>query len=190
MTATLVQKHPTKGSREFQIIDNELQYTIQTELETYSLSVLLDILEADPVISGSMLAFVSKGNKEPLVELFLDLPNKEAFDEFVENIRQKIIKVQQEIKENDFGRFRVTDEGLNVNLARLNESIELLQKNVDPKEIDLLLSALIELKTKPSDIQCQKKVAERFNELGFAQGQVVFHAPYLNVLFFGNSYIA
>jgi len=183
MTPKLVQKHPLKGTREFQLIDNEIQYTIQSPLKTTSLSVLLDILEPDPVISGSMLTFISKVNKEPLVELFLDKPDKEAFDEFVEKTRQKIM-------ENDLGRFRVTNEGVNVNLAMLNESIEMLQKNVDTSEIELLLSALIELKTKPSDIQYQRKVAETFNELGFAQSQVIFHAPYLNVLFFGNSHVA
>ena len=182
MTSILVQKHPIKGTREFQLVDDEIQYTIQSPFKTSSLSVLLDILEADPVISDSTLSFVSKVNKEPLVELLLDKPDKEAFDQFVTKIRLKIT-------ENDLGRFRAGDEGVDVNLLRLNESIELLQKNVDPTEIKLLLSALIELATKPSDIECQSSVADAFNELGFAQSQVVFHAPYLNFLFCGNRYI-
>ena len=178
----LVQKHPIKGSREFQLIDNEIQYTIQSPFKTSSLSVLLDILEAKPVISGSMLSFISKVNKEPLVEFFLNKPNKETFDQFVKDMQLKIT-------ENDLGRFRTGDEGVNVNLLRLNESIELLQKNVNPSEIKGLLSALIELATNPTEIQCQSRVAEEFNELGFAQSQVVFHAPYLNFLFCGNRYI-
>ena len=179
MASILVQKHPIKGTREFQLVGDEIQYTIQSPFKTNSLSVLFDILESDPVISGSTLSFISKVNKEPLVELLLDKPDKETFDQFVESIRQKIIK-------NDLGRFRVTDEGVDVSLLRLTESIELLQKNVDPTEITLLLSTLDELKNKPSDIQCQSNVAEAFNELGFAQSQVVFHAPYLNFLFCGN----
>ena len=179
----LVQKHPIKGTREFQLVDDEIQYTIQSPFKTNSLSVLFDVLEAEPIISGSTLSFISRVNKEPLVEFLLDKPNKATFDQFIQKVRLNII-------ENDFGRFRVRDNGVDVDTERLNESIEMLQKNVDPTEIKLLLSALVELKTKPSDIECQSNVAEAFNELGFAQSQVVFHAPYLNVLFFGNKYIA
>ena len=183
MTSKLAQKHPIKGTREFQLVGDEIQYTIQSPFKTDSLSVLFEVLEAEPIISSSTLSFISRVNKEPLVELFLNKPDKETFDRFVEKTRQKII-------ENDFGRFRVTEKGLDIDIVRLNESIEMLQQNVDPTEIKLLLSALLELKTKPSDIKCQNNVAEAFNELGFAQSQVVFHAPYLSFVFFGNKYIA
>ena len=118
-------------------------------------------------------------NKEPLIELFLDQPDKETFDQFVKSLRLKII-------EDDFGRFRVGDKGVDINIVRLNEAIEMLQKNVDPTEIKLLLSALLTLKTQPDDVQYQNNVAEAFNELGFAQSQVIINAPYLNFLFCGN----
>ena len=75
---------------------------------------------------------------------------------------------------------------MDVDIVRLNESIEMLQKYVDPTEIELLLSALIELKTKPDDIKCQNSVVEAFNELGFAQAQVITYAPYINFMFSGN----
>jgi hypothetical protein len=136
-------------------------------------------LDPEPVISGSMLSFISMVNKEPLVELFIDKPNKEVFEQFVENIRLRII-------EKDFGRFRVKDKGVDVDLERLNESIEMLQTHVDPTEIELLLSALVELKTKPDDVKCQNNVAEAFNQLGFAQSQVITYAPYINFMFSGN----
>ena len=179
MTSILVQKHPIKGSREFRLVDDEIQCIIQSPFKTNSLSVLFDILEPEPIISGSTLSFISKVNKEPLVELFLDKPNKEEFDQFVESIRLTIL-------DNSFGRFRVGDKGVDVDITGLNESIEMLQKNVDPTEIKLFLSALVELKTKPNDIKCQKNVAETFNELGFAQAQVITYAPYINFLFCGN----
>jgi archaellum component FlaC len=181
MTSILVQKHPIKGSREFRLTDDEIQYTIKSPFKTDSLSVLFDVLNAEPVISGSTLSFISNVNKEPLVEMFLDKPDKKTFDQFVKSLQQKII-------ENDFGRFRVGDKGIDVDIARLDESIEMLQKNVDPTEIELLLSALIELKTKPDDIKCQNNVAEAFNELGFAQSQVIIHAPYINFMFSGYKY--
>jgi len=179
MTSILVQKHPIKGSREFRLVEDEIQYTIQSPFKTDSLSVLFEVLDPEPIISVSTLSFISKVNKEPLVELFLNNPNKEVFDQFVKNIQMKII-------ENDFGRFRVGDKGVDVDIERLSESIEMLQKNVDPTEIKSFLSALVELKTKPDDVKCQKNVAEAFNELGFAQSQVIIYAPYLNFMFSGN----
>jgi hypothetical protein len=118
-------------------------------------------------------------NKEPLVELLLNKPDKETFNQFVESLQQKII-------ENDFGRFRVGKKGIDVDIARLDESIEMLQTNVDQNEIKLFLSALIELKAKPDDIQCQNNVADTFNDLGFAQSQVIIYAPYINFMFSGN----
>ncbi|MCF6190239.1 MAG: hypothetical protein L3J51_07165 [Cocleimonas sp.] len=179
MTSKLVQKHPIKGSREFRLAEDEIQYTIKSPFKTDSLSVLYDVLNSEPVISGSTLSFISNVNKEPLVEMFLNKPDKKTFDQFVKSLQQKII-------ENDFGRFRVGDKGIDVDIVRLDESIEMLQKSVDPTEIELLLAALIELKTKPSDIKCQNNVAEAFNDLGFAQSQVIIHAPYINFMFSGN----
>ena len=176
MTTILVQKHPIKGSREFQFIDDEIQCTIKSPFKTNTLNVLFGVLEPEPIISGSTLSFISKVNKEPLVELFLNKPNKEEFDLFVESLRQNII-------DDDFGRFRVGEEGVNIDVARLNEAIEMLQKNVDPTEIELLLSALLKLQTRLDDIECQKSVAEEFNKLGFTQSQVLIHAPYLSFLF-------
>ncbi len=179
MTSKLVQKHPIKGSREFLLVDDEIQYTIKSPFKTESLSVLFDILEIKPVISGSTLSFISKVNKEPLVEFFLDKPNKEEFDQFVKDFRQKVI-------ENGFGNFRIRDKSVDVDIVRLNESIEILQANLDPTETEIFLSALVKLQTKPDDVKYQNNVAEAFNELGFAQSQIITYAPYISFLFLGN----
>ncbi len=179
MISILKQKHPIKGSREFRLTDDEIQYTTKSPFKTDSLSVLFDVLDPEPVISGSTLSFISKVNNEPLVELFLNKPDKETFEPFIK-------KIQLKITENDFGRFRVGDKGIDVDVARLDESIEMLQQNVDQSEIELLLSALVELKINPSDIKCQSNVAEAFNDLGFAQSQVILYAPYINFMFSGN----
>ncbi len=181
MTSILVQKHPIKGTREFQLVDDEIQYTFKSPFKTNSLCVLFSVLDPEPIISGSTLSFISKVNNEPLVEMFLDKPDKKTFDQFVKNVQLKII-------ENDFGRFRVGEKGIDVDIARLDESIEMLQKNVDPNEIELLLSALVELQTKPDNIQYQKNVADAFNDLGFAQSQVIIYAPYINFMFSGYKY--
>ena len=180
MTATLLQKHPIKGSREFRLVGDELEYTIKSPLKSESLSVVLSVLDSEPVISGSILAFVSQVNREPLVELFLDRPDKETFDTFVSTLRQRIA-------EEDFGRLRVREKGVAVNPERVGESIEMLKTYVDPVEIASLLSALEQLKAKPDDVQCLVNVADAFNALGFVQGQVITYAPYINFLLSGDN---
>lgn len=180
MTATLLQKHPIKGTREFKLVDDELEYTIKSPLKKESLSVVLSVLDSEPVISGPILAFVSQVNREPLVELFLDKPDKETFDAFVSTLKQRIT-------EEDFGRLRVREKSVAVSPERVSESIEMLQTYVDPVEIDALLSALEELRAKPDDVQCLVNVADAFNALGFVQGQVITYAPYINFLLSGDN---
>lgn len=180
MIATLVQKHPLKGTREFKLIDDELEYTIQSPLKKESLSVVLCVLDPQPVISGSTLAFVSQVNREPLVELFLDKPDKETFDQFVSTLRQRI-------SEEDFSRLRVRGQGVAVDVGGVTESIEMLRTYVAPDDIGDLLAALLALKENPDDAECLVKLADAFNELGFVQGQVITYAPYINYLLSGVS---
>ena len=180
MIATIVQKHPVKGVREFKLVGDELRYTIKSSLKTESLSVVLCVLDPQPVVSGSTLAFVSQVNREPLVELFLDKPDKETFDQFVRTLRQRIT-------EEDFSRLRVRGAGVAVDVDRVTESIEMLQTYVTLNEINKLLSALMKLRDKPDDVECLVNVADAFNELGFVQGQVITYAPYINYLLSGVS---
>jgi hypothetical protein len=176
MTTRLAQKHAIKGSREFELVDDEVRYIIKSPLRTESLSVVLNVLDPEPVGSGSTLSFVSQVNREPLVELFLDNPDRETFNQFVSTLQRRII-------EEDFGR--VLDKGVDVNVDEVTESIDMLLRYVDPHAIKGLLAALNELKEKPNDLQCLERVAGAFNELGFAQGQVLVYAPYINFLLSG-----
>lgn len=178
MTPTLSQKHPLKGSREFTLLDDEIQYTIKSPLKEESLSVVLNVLDPEPVISGSTLSFVSQVNREPLVDFFVDKPDKASFDEFVK-------AMQHRISEEDFSLLRVRDKGADVDVVRLDESLEMLQKFVDPAEIENLLTALLALKANPNDVGCLGDVADSFNALGFVQGQVLTYAPYINYLLSG-----
>ena len=175
MITKLTQKHVLKGSREFEIVGDEVRYEIKSSLKTESLSVVLYILNSEPVISGSMLSFVSTINQEPLVELFLNKPDKETFDRFVSTLSRRII-------EEDFSRLSVSDKCVDVDIEQLSISIEMLQTYLNPGEIGALLDALSELKAKPDDMKCLGKVADAFNDLGFEQGQVLTYAPYINFL--------
>ncbi len=180
MTTTIAQKDPIKGTREFQLVGDEVQYSIDSPIKTESLSVVLNVLDPEPVISGSMFAFVSQVNREPLVELFLDNPDKESFDRFVETMRRRIT-------EEDFSRVRATDKGVTVDVEQVGESIEMLRTYVDPAEIETFLSALEELMTRPDDPKSLSNVADAFNDLGFMQAQVITYAPYINFLLSENS---
>jgi hypothetical protein len=180
MTTRLSQKHAIKGTREFELVDDEVRYVITSPLRTESLSVVLNVLDPEPVVSGSMLAFLSQVNREPLVELFLDNPDKDTFERFVSAMRQRII-------DEDFSRLRVLDKGVAVRVDGVRESIDMLRRYVDPREIEALLAALEQLEQTPDDGQALSRVADAFNALGFAQGQVLVYAPYINFLLSGGS---
>ena len=179
-TIELAQKHPLKGSREFRLDADEVHYVINSPLRNEeALSVPLHVLDAKPETTGSILAFVSQINREPLVELFVNKPDKQTFDQFAQTLKQRIT-------EEDFSRFHVTNAGVTVDSARLDESISMLKQYVDPNEIEPLLAALFALRANPDDVDCQRNVAGAFNELGFVQGQVITYAPYLSYLLTGN----
>jgi hypothetical protein len=178
MTTRLAQKHAIKGSREFELVEDEVRYTIKSPLRTESLSVVLNVLDHEPLRTESTLAFVSQVNREPLVELFLDNPDRETFSQFVSTLQQRII-------EEDFGRLRARERGVDVNVHEVSEAMEMLLRYVDPQEIKGLLAALDALKEKPADPQCLENLAGAFNELRFAQGQVLVYAPYINFLLSG-----
>lgn len=178
-TLELKQEHPTEGSREFKLDAEEVHYTINSPLRDDELSVALHVMDAEPVVTGSTLTFLSQVNREPLLELLLDLPDKQTFDQFITTLKRRIT-------EEDFSRFHVTDAGVNVDVGRLDESIRMLKQYVDPTEIEPLLSAMFALQSNPGDVQCQRNVADAYNDLGFVQGQVITYAPYLNYLLTGN----
>lgn len=178
MNPTLSQKHPIKGSREFTLLEDEVQYTIKSPFKEESLSVVFNVLDSEPVIEGSTLSFVSQVNREPLVDFFLDKPDKESFDTFIKDM-------QSRIADEDFSLLRVRDKGVDVDVERLTESIEMLEKYVDTTEIASLLTAMRALQAQPEDLACLSKVADTFNALGFVQGQVLTYSPYINFLLSG-----
>ena len=63
MNLKLVQKHVIKGTREFELSDDKIDYRITTPLGEEELSVVLSVLDPQPVTRGSMLHFVSQVNR-------------------------------------------------------------------------------------------------------------------------------
>ena len=171
----LKQKHPIKGSREFELKDDEVQYSIQSPFKSESLTVVLSVLDPEPVVSGSTVSFISEVNKEPLVELFLNKPDKESFEQFISTMQSRIVK-------EDFSRFHVRDKMIAIDVGRLDETLSMLRSYVETSEIETLMSALVNLKEEPESLACLNAVVRAFNGLGFVKGQVVAYAPYLSHL--------
>ena len=174
-TIHLKQRHPIKGSREFELNAHEIQYSSQALNSSDSLVVVLSVLNPEPVISGSTLSFVSEVNKEPLVEFFLDKPDKETFEQFISVMQSRILN-------EDFSRFRYREKMVVVDVDRLDETLRMLHSYVEASEIESLVAALTNLKEEPDNLTYFNDVTQAFNELGFVKGQVVTYAPYIAYL--------
>lgn len=178
MNTKIFQKHVIKGTREFEIVGDVVNYRIKTPLGKEELSVVFSVLKFEPVISGSMLSFVSRVNGEALVELFLNKPDKETFEAFVSTM-------QQRISQEDFSRLSPNKKAINIDVEQIDITIDMLKAYINPDEINQLLTVLTEIKANPDEIECLKDLADAFNELGFIKTSVLTYAPYINSMLSG-----
>jgi len=88
----LVQKHLLKGSREFELLDNEVRVRVKTPLTTKERFVTLAILNPEPVVNNGRLEFHSRVKCGPLLSLELDKPDPEAFNAFVSAVKDRALK--------------------------------------------------------------------------------------------------
>jgi len=70
MTHKIVQKHPELGTREFELVDDAIEYEINSQFANEKLSVVLSVLAPEPVVDGSMMYFLSEVNREALIKMF------------------------------------------------------------------------------------------------------------------------
>ena len=90
MSGRLIQKHLLKGTREYEIVGDQLHVRIKTHFkEDETLSITLAVLNPEPVITKSQLHFLSRVNGEPLLSLALSKPNVTEFNNFVNAIKHK-----------------------------------------------------------------------------------------------------
>ena len=90
MTTKLVQKDLFKGTQEFELVDDYVNVRIKAPFKkAETLTVMLTVLDPEPVISKSSLNFNSRVNGEPLISLYLGKPNTEEFNGFVNALKQK-----------------------------------------------------------------------------------------------------
>ena len=88
----LVQKSLFKGTREFELLDDEVRVRIKSLFHKKELAVTLAILNPEPVVNNARLEFYSRVKCGPLLSLYLNKPNAREFNAFVEALKQKALK--------------------------------------------------------------------------------------------------
>ena len=175
MTTKIVQIHPELGTREFELVNDAIEYRISSPFGDEELSVVLSVLSPEPVFDGPMMYFLSEVNREALIKLFVDLPDAEEFAEFVRTMKQRI-------REEDFGNLSASNRKTAVTREQVDTSIYMLETNMDPTSINELLSTLRDLSEAPGNPERLNRVVEAFNDLGMQQGPVLTYAPFFNTL--------
>ncbi|MDJ0882156.1 MAG: hypothetical protein QNJ56_10955 [Gammaproteobacteria bacterium] len=88
----LIQKHLLKGTQEFELLDNEVHVKIRAPFKNKDKTVPLEILNPEPEINGSQLDFHSRVKCGPLLSLYINKPNPEEFNAFVDAVKEKALK--------------------------------------------------------------------------------------------------
>ena len=201
MSTKLTQKKFFKGVRDFEIVDEQINVRIKSYFKEETFSVMLAVLDPEPVITRSYLEFVSRVNGETLVSLELSRPNVEAFNDFVNTLKQRAqaeyntfsginvaassaLADDNEQEPPDFNERSLEEiaQGKTIDVAGIENAINMLKTYVDNEEIQPLIIALESLKQAPQDRARLIKVATVFNELGSSQGAVLTYAPYISVM--------
>jgi len=206
MTIKLVQKRFFKGSREFEIVDETIFATNKSLFKEEKLSVDISTLDPEPVIKGSELAFYNPHKGHPVFSLWLNKPNIEEFERFVDTLKQSIsgednssIHIETvsaetaqealarnmheeppEFVESDEAREKMNFEPANV--ERLDDDLNMLKTYLDDDRYNPLFDALEGLKAEPENEAAFQRVLDAYNDLGIYQGAVLTYAPYLIVL--------
>lgn len=178
MTTTLFQKHPLKGKRSFELDEEAVNVNIDMPFLKKEFTVVLSILDPEPVIKGSTLAFVSTVNRKPLVEMFVNKPDPQSFNAFVDQLKQAAIK-------EAFGRPNVDNAGLQVSAEQCQLTLDMLTTYLSGDEYTPLLESLRALRDSPQDRDKLEAMFAAFNALGPMQGAVLTYAPYINSLISG-----
>jgi len=199
----LVQKHFLKGTREFEISDDVVNVRYKTPFKEEKLTVMLTILNPEPVVNEPFLEFHSRVKCGPLLSLFLNKPNAEEFDAFVNELKQRALEEYNafaglktstqpeglaanvyeeppEFEEPEKGRSRYNAKP--VNAANIDNAILMLKQHLDIEEIKPLLSALKALKAEPENESNFGQLVNAFDDLGSRQGAVLTYAPYVSIL--------
>lgn len=204
MTTKLLQKHILKGSQELELIEDYVNIRTKAPFKDEEIhTVMLTVLNPEPVISKSNLVFISRVNGCPLITLQLGKPNTEQFNAFVSELKQRALEefsafaglrspgptsdIAPDIEEQppemeESAEERIVKTKKRIDGARVASAIEMLQAQMDLKEIRPFITALEALKQDPENRELLVQVLHAFNDLGPRQGPVLAYAPYVSIL--------
>ena len=207
----LVQKQLLKGTREFEIVDDVVNFRIKKPFKEEKLTVDLSILNPEPVVNEPFLEFHSRVRSGPLLSLLIDKPNTKEFNAFVDELKQRArqeynafaglkagslpagmaANVFEEPPEYDeAGPNRIEKMGKPVSVGNIDNAILMLERYLDAEEIIPFLTALEALKAEPENESYFAQLVTAFDDLGPRQGAVLTYAPYVSILLsddpFGN----
>ena len=202
MSTKLTQKHLLKGTREYEIVGDQVNICVKSGFKKETHSVMLAVLNPEPVITRSHLEFLSRVNGESLLSLALSRPNVTEFNDFVNTLKQiaqaeynsiagisvaaKPAALNGNLYEEppEFGEFTPADisKTKTVSVEGVENAISMLETYVNNEEIQPLMTALESLKQAPQDHSKLVEVATVFNELGSSQGAVLTYAPYISIM--------
>ncbi len=200
----LTQKHLLKGTQEFEIVDDHVKVRIKAPFKDEEiLTVMLTVLNPEPVITRSSLDFTSRVNGEPLLSLALGKPNAEAFNAFIGTLKQKAhdeyqafaglkqasrpsapgANVFDEPPEfDDDAQQQSTHIGKALDPSRIEEAVQMLRTYLNNEDIAPFMAALEKLGSDPKNEALQIEVLHAFQDLGPTQGAVLTYAPYVGIL--------
>ena len=203
----LLQKRFPKGSREFEIIDDVVYVRTKGLLKEEKMAVGLSTLNPDPVVNGSELEFHSRAGHGLTLSLFLNKPNADEFNAFVDELKQRIVTednsyASAEAVSHETSRpeapgwnvyeeppaFEEADEVLDrtvfpsVNAERVDGDITMLKTYLDDDAIKPLIDSLETLRAEPDNEAAFQKMVDIYQDLGIYQGGVLTYAPYLKAL--------
>jgi hypothetical protein len=204
MTTKLRQKHLIKGTQELELIEDYVNIRSKAPFKDEEIhTVMLTVLNPEPVISKSSLVFNSRVNGCPLITLHLGKPNTEEFNAFVSELKQRALEEfsafaglrppspssettpvsEEEPPEmEESAEERIVKSTKRIDGARVENAIEMLQAQMDAEEIRPFISALETLKGDPENRELLLQVLHAFNDLGPNQGPVLAFAPYVSIL--------
>jgi len=196
----LVQKQFLKGSREFEIKDDVVLVRMKAAFKEEKLTVLLTMLDPEPVVNKPFLEFHGRVKCGPLLSLLLDKPDTGTFDTFVSTLKQRAREeynafaglksgAQPErlagnvyTEPPDFDDSGKDKKQKTVDVASIGTAIQMLQQHMQAEEIKALLAALDALKQNPENESNLGQLITAFDGLGPRQGAVLTYAPYVNFL--------
>ena len=199
----LVQKQFLKGSREFEIVGDTVNVRIRTPFKEEKITVVLTVLNPEPVVNKPFLEFHSRVKCGPLLSLVLDKPDTETFNAFVNELKQRAREeynafaglkagsrperlagnVYEEPPDFDEpAKNRPGKTGKSVSIANVDSAIQMLKQHLDVEDIKPLLTALEALREGPESESCFDQLVKSFDDLGPRQGAVLTYAPYVSVL--------